>query len=62
MIDLKNTYIENDFGELREAYLKECDKQGIKWQGMCGEQCKDKDWVTSNQLRIGVRGVYWHHN
>lgn len=31
MIDLKNTYIENDFGELLDLYVKECNKQGIEW-------------------------------
>ena len=30
MIDLKNTYIENDRGELRELYLKEASKHGYK--------------------------------
>lgn len=30
MIDLKNTYIKNDRGELRDLYIDECEKQGIK--------------------------------
>lgn len=30
MIDLKNTYIENDFGELRDAYVKDAAAQGYQ--------------------------------
>lgn len=62
MIDLKNTYIENDFGELRDLYLLAISKSGYD----TGEFKKcifstiglvdyGDDWVVQHSIRIGAR-------
>ena len=33
-MNLKGTYIKNDYGRLRELYFRECEKQGLHNQDM----------------------------